>query len=88
MPEHLRRPQHRLGTRHVPNPAGRRQKFAVREELTEGQVRDVEDEIGTIPGRPGEDAFNKEWVRLMNDKYGGVDELASRYKRILLQFMN
>ncbi|HWY88832.1 MAG TPA: hypothetical protein VNX28_19120 [Gemmataceae bacterium] len=60
--------------------------FAVRQELTDGQMKEVQEEIGTIPGMPGEDVFNKEWIELMNSK-GGFDELASKYKGFALQFI-
>ena len=45
------------------NVPGRKTRvFAIREEFAEGHMKDVKEEIGVIPARPGDDAFNKGWI--------------------------
>jgi hypothetical protein len=60
-----------------------------REDQTGASPGVVEEVVGVVEGTPGERAFDQAWLRLINEKFGDVDGLASHYPNGLrLEFVN
>ena len=59
-----------------------------REVSAGGKTEIVNDEIGIVDGLVGEDMFNESYLRLIGEKFGGVDEFALRYPKFFLEILN
>jgi hypothetical protein len=66
-------------------PTYRTRVFGCREVSVGGKTEIVRDDIGTVEGMVGEDVFNESWLKLINEKFGSIDEFATRYPSFMLQ---
>jgi hypothetical protein len=69
----------------VTMPTYRTKVIGCREVSVGGKTEIVRDDIGTVEGMVGEDVFNESWLKLITEKFGSIDEFATRYPSFLLQ---
>jgi hypothetical protein len=69
----------------VPMPKYRTKVIGCREVAVGNKTETVRDDIGIVEGMVGEDVFNESWLKLINEKFGSIDEFATRYPSFLLQ---
>lgn len=66
-------------------PNYRTKVIGCREVEVGGKTEILRDDIGTVEGMVGEDVFNESWLKLINEKFGSIDEFATRYPSFMLQ---